>query len=110
MTHRNVIRFFSATLVAALALGCTDTPTGAPSNGLIQVSPLSASVKVGTTKQLTATLNGAAAPVTWESNNQAVATVTSDGLVAAVASGRASITAKMVSDPTQIRSASITVP
>lgn len=110
MTHRTVIRLFSTALIAALALGCGgDTPTGSVSNGLLQVDPLFAGVDEGTTQQLNATLNGDDAAVTWASSDETVATVSASGLVKGVAPGTASITASMVSDPSQIRSASITV-
>jgi uncharacterized protein YjdB len=110
MTHRTVIRLFSTTLIAALALGCGgDTPTGSVSNGLLEVDPLYAGVKQGSTQQLSATINGEDASVTWASTDQTIATVSPSGLVTGVALGQASITATMVSDPTQKRSASITV-
>jgi pre-peptidase/Big-like domain-containing protein len=110
MTHRTVIRLFSTTLIAALALGCGgDTPTGSVSKGLLEVDPLFAGIDEGTTQQLDATLNGTDAAVTWASSDETVATVSASGLVKGVAPGQASITASMTSDPTQIRSASITV-
>jgi hypothetical protein len=110
MTHRTVIRFFSTTLIAALALGCGgDTPTGSVSKGLLEVDPLFAGVDEGTVQQLDATFNGADAAVTWASSDETVATVSASGLVKGVAPGTASITASLASDPSQIRSASITV-
>jgi hypothetical protein len=110
MTHRTVIRFFCGSMLAALSLGCGgDVPTGSPSAGLLAVDPLFAGVKKGATQQLTATLNGTAVAVTWTTSNQAVATVSSTGLVTAVAAGQASITASVPGDATQQRPASITV-
>jgi hypothetical protein len=110
MTHRTVIRLFSGTLLAALALACGgDIPTGSPSQGLLQVDPPFAGVDEGTTQQLSASLNGDDANVTWASSDQTVATVTAAGVVTGVVPGKASITATMVGDPTQVRSASITV-
>jgi hypothetical protein len=73
------------------------------------VDPLFAGIDEGTTQQLAATLNGDDAAVTWASNNEAVATVSPSGVVTGVAPGQASITATMVGDPSQVRSASITV-
>jgi len=109
MTHRSV-RFFTAALLAALVYGCDDNiPTVGPSTGVLQVNPLFAGIDQGTTTQLTATLNGTAVPVTWESSDAAVATVSANGLVTGVAAGKASVTAHLVSDPTQERSASLTV-
>ncbi len=60
--------------------------------------------------QLPATLDGATVPVAWESSNTAIATVSNPGLVTAVAGGAPiAITAKLVCDPTKLRSANITV-
>lgn len=110
MTHRNVVRFLSIAFVAALAYGCgDDIPTVGPSAGLLQVDPLFVGVDQGETTQLSASLNGSNVPVTWESSDPTVATVSGTGLVTGVAGGRASITAHLVSDPTQERSSSITV-
>lgn len=110
MTHRNVVRFFSTALVAALALGCSDnTPNVGPSVGLLQVNPPFVGIDAGTTEQLTATLNGTAVPVTWVSSDVSIATVSSAGVVTGIAAGRASVTATKTDDPTQLRSASISV-
>lgn len=111
MTHRSTIRLFSSALLAALTFGCSsdNIPSVGPSNGILQVSPLFAGFLPGATKQLVATFNGATVPVTWATSDATVATVSADGLVTGIASGSASITASMSSDPTQIRSASITV-
>lgn len=110
MTHRNVIRFFSTAMVAALAYGCGDNiPTVGPSAGLLQVDPLFVGVDQGSTTQLSATLNGSDVPVTWESDDVTIATVSADGLVTGLAPGRASVTARLVSDPTHQRSASVSV-
>lgn len=110
MTHRSIIRLFSSTLLAAMVLGCGDNvPDVGPSTGLLLVNPPFAGFLPGATKQLTATLNGNDVPVSWESSDPTVATVSSAGLVTAVASGRASVTATMTADATQTRSVSITV-
>jgi len=111
MNHRTAVRVFSSTLLAALTFACSsdNIPAVGPSTGILQVTPLFAGFLPGATKQLTATFDGAAVPVTWATTDPAVATVSADGLVTGVASGSASITASMSSDPTQMRSASITV-
>lgn len=110
MTHRKVTGVFSALLIAALAFGCDDNiPTAAPSAGILLVDPLFAGVDQGSTMQLSATLNGDAVPVTWESSNAAIATVSADGVVTGVVPGRVAITAHLVSEPAQQRSASISV-
>jgi uncharacterized protein YjdB len=65
----------------------------------VAVSPASASVAVGQTVQLTATLKDASGTplsgrvVTWSSGAPAVATVSATGLVTSVAAGTATITA-----------------
>ena len=73
-----------------------------PANGGIPVQPTgislnktTASVQVGKTTQLTASLQpyGATGTVTWSSNNTSVATVSSTGLVTGKAVGEAVITA-----------------
>jgi Bacterial Ig-like domain (group 2)/Bacterial pre-peptidase C-terminal domain len=110
MTHRNVVRFVSGALLAAAVFGCSDnTPTVGPSAGLLRVDPPFAGVDQGTTQQLTATLNGTAVPVTWATSDASIATVSSSGVVTGVAVGSAAITATAVSDPAQLRSASISV-
>lgn len=108
MTHRNVIRLFSGTMLAALALGCgKDYPTD--SGPFLQVSPLNPGVLEGTTLQLTAKVGTDVAPVTWSTTNSAVATVSASGVVTGIAAGRAAVTAALASDPTKLSSSSITV-
>lgn len=63
----------------------------------VTLNQKTASVAVGATKQLTATVlpeNAADKSVTWSSSNDAVATVDANGLVTAVAEGTADIKAK----------------
>lgn len=108
MTHRNVIRLFSGTMLAALVLGCgKDTPTD--SGPFLEVTPINPGVLEGTTLQLTAKVGDDVVPVTWSSSNTAVATVSASGLVTGVAAGRAAATAALASDPTKLSSSSITV-
>ena len=118
MISSKAVRVFFGALLTALVFGCGDnTPDVGPSSGILLVNPLFAGVKQGATKQLTATVNGTAVAVTWASSDAAIATVSANGLVTAVAPGpcvanvcgRASITAALQADPTQLRSASITV-
>lgn len=62
----------------------------------VSVSPTSASLVVGATQQLAATVapsNATNKNVTWSTSNANVATVSSSGLVTAVAAGSATITA-----------------
>ncbi|MDM3063464.1 phage tail tube protein [Citrobacter sp. CK180] len=67
-----------------------------PATG-ITVTPETASVDVGDTTSLTATLApaGATDTVTWESSDPEVATVSASGVVTGVAAGTATITAKV---------------
>jgi len=61
----------------------------------VAVSPVTASLEIGETLQLEATVSPADATVRdveWSSNNEAAATVDAKGLVTAVAAGNASIT------------------
>jgi hypothetical protein len=109
MTHRTVIRLFSGTLLAALVLGCgKDTPS-ATSGPFLNVDPLFAGIDQGGQQQFTASFGGQPATVTWASSNTAVATVDGTGNVTAVTVGTAAVTATLTSDPSQIRSASVTV-
>ncbi|MDB4871565.1 MAG: serine protease [Gemmatimonadales bacterium] len=110
MTHRNVVRFVSSALVAAVVYGCSDnSPSVGPSAGLLQVDPPYSGFLTGDTVQFTATLNGVPASVTWQTSDASIATVSSTGQAIGIADGRAAITASMTSDATQIRSASVTV-
>lgn len=61
----------------------------------VSVSPTTASIAVGSTQQLTATIapsNASNQTKTWSSSNPAVATVNSSGLVTGIAAGSATIT------------------
>src|SRR5713101_1698277 len=94
-------------LAAALLTGiaCNDPPTGpAPPAGRptvwsVTVAPSPDTLLLGSVVQLKATTKDSAGNVltgrvvTWASNNTAVATVNSTGLVTAVAAGQATITA-----------------
>jgi hypothetical protein len=107
---QGIIRSYSVALLAALVLGCDDNiPTVGLSGGLLQVSPLYAGVDQGSSVQLDASLNNDPATVTWETSDASIATVSGTGLVTGIAPGTASITAHLSNDPTQERSASITV-
>lgn len=61
----------------------------------LTVSPTTASIEVGETETITATLapSGATGTVTWLSSNSAVATVSSAGVVTGIAAGTATIIA-----------------
>ena len=81
----------NACMAAYPASGSSVEPTG------ITLNKSSASISVGRTLQLNATLqpNGATGTVTWSSNNTSAASVSSSGLVTANAVGSATITASV---------------
>lgn len=62
-------------------------PTG------VEINPSSVTLKIGSTKQLTASLKptGASSNLTWSSDKTAIATVNMNGLVTAVAAGQTRI-------------------
>ncbi|WP_161595779.1 Ig-like domain-containing protein [Flavobacterium pectinovorum] len=77
----------------------------------VSVSPTTATVGLGSTQQLSATLAPANATnqnVTWTSSNTAVATVNATGLVSAVSAGTTTITVKTV-DGNKTATSAITV-
>lgn len=80
-------------------------PTG------ITLDKTTASIAVGSTEQLTATVTPEAAEnktVTWTSSNQDIATVDSTGKVTAVAAGTATITAKTFNNLSATSSITVT--
>jgi WD40 repeat protein len=104
-SSRNAIHSVLVALTVFVWSGCsTDASSGvSPTNGIVSVivSPGSASIAVAKTAQLAATpLNSAGEAVsgltaTWSSSSVGVATVSTDGLVTAVAVGTAVITARI---------------
>jgi hypothetical protein len=112
MRTRTIALFATGAASVAIAFAaCSDTSTnpippesmtpsfakggGATKVKSISVSPSSATVDKGTTRQLTATANPPSSVPTfaWSSSNNAVATVSASGLVTAIASGSATISA-----------------
>ena len=77
----------------------------------VSVTPATASIASGATRQLSASAlpSGAAQNVTWSSSAPSIATVSASGLVTGVAAGSAVITATSVSDPTKTATSNITV-
>ena len=101
MNRRTNVRL-SGVLVAAAFIGCNDYTSGVLPLSTFIVSPVTTLIDEGTTLQLTATLDGAAVPVTWTSENTNIATVSASGLVTGKAGGGpVAITAALVSDPTK---------
>lgn len=84
-----------ATVAAAMvAFSCTPEPVAVES---VSVNPTTLSMKVGETQTVTATVkpeNADDKTVVWSSSDNNVATVDPNGLVSAVASGSATITAE----------------
>lgn len=66
--------------------------------GSIELNKSTTSITVEGTETLTATVTPSGTEVTWASNNTAVATVTSGGVVTGVAAGTATITARISVD------------
>lgn len=101
----------AAALVAlALLVACQSTPT--PAVHGVSIDQPDASLIVGETRQLTATVattGGASRAVTWRSGNDAVARVSSSGLVTALAPGSSSVTATSVVDVGKSDGITITV-
>ena len=91
-----------------------ETPSPEPTVHSVSVSPseLELDLNGGTTGNLTATVtvsNGAATTVNWTSSNTNVATVSSSGVVTAVAKGSCEITATSTANPAKSASCSVRV-
>lgn len=107
MTSRKAT-LLAGSLLTVLAAGCTrDLPTAEPQDDFV-VTPFFTAVDVGSTLQMSATLGGAPAQVTWASDDIAIATVSATGLVTGVGPGTAGITASLQSQPSRLKSASVT--
>lgn len=84
---------YLATSGRGVIYGTAQSPTVAVTG--VSVAPSTASINVGSTQQLTATVapsNATNKTVSWSSSNTSVATVNSNGLVTGVAVGTATIT------------------
>lgn len=80
-------------LTAALLLVGLGSCKKDPAATSLKLDPTSVTLKVGETKQLTATVKPDKATVTYSSDNKEVATVDKNGLITAVAVGKATISA-----------------
>lgn len=125
-SNKNVATVSSDGTVTAVAKG-TATITATSTKGLtatcnvevkeiavsgITMSPTSATVSKGATKQLSASIspyNATNQGITWSTNKSTVATVDSNGLVTAVAVGTATITATAQGDTSKTATCTITV-
>ena len=81
-------------LVLASSIFCCDFSASAVTVS-VSVSPTSATLYVGSTRQLKATKKNTSATPKWTSSNTKVATVSSKGLVTAKSKGTATITVKV---------------
>ncbi|MEO8578414.1 MAG: pre-peptidase C-terminal domain-containing protein [Gemmatimonadales bacterium] len=109
MTHRTVFRL-TAVVLAALTMGCSkDDPTSIAPEQLFTINPLFTGIDLGGTEQITAQVGTNPVPVTWESSNPAVATVSATGLVTSLSVGFTAVTATQVGDPSQRISSNINV-
>ena len=115
---QQVARFAVGLSVAPVAAGRINVELFAPpAVGSMTVSPSGAqTLAAGSSLQITATplsggndLSGCAA-ITWSTSNASVATVSASGLVTAVASGTAVITAGSATSPGATATISVTVP
>ncbi len=90
----------------------TQSSTSAPQVHSVTVTPASVSLSVGQTVQLVASVDADATlarTVTWATTAASLATVSSGGLVTAVASGTVAITATSTADPTVVGAATIII-
>jgi Bacterial Ig-like domain (group 2) len=91
-------------IVVAALVGCSSTTTPPPPVASVTVLPAAATLLTGDTVRLVATVVDASRdtlkdrPITWRTNNAAVATVSASGLVTGVGSGTASISAVVESE------------
>lgn len=86
---------------------------GATGEAFVEITPASVSLKPKETSQLTGRVqrtDGTGTPnLTWKSANEAVATVSSAGLVTAIAPGKTTVTATANGDATRTASATVEV-
>lgn len=102
----------TAIATADTTLRASSTVNVVPSVRSITVTPTTATLNSGDTRQITATVvtdPGVAQTVTWRSANNAIATVSATGLVTAVAVGSTTVTALSTVDTLRRASATITV-
>ncbi len=109
MNKRTVTRLSTA-LLAVVALGCADDYNFTEPDNPLVVTPAFIGIEEGQTTQLTATVGGQPADVTWSSDDPSILTVSSTGLVTALrGTATTGVIAKLASDPTKTRSSSVTV-
>lgn len=102
------VLLWGRTSYAGVTLSVTSYPAAAGVG--VVVSPASATLSVGSVRQLSATVTGSSnTAVTWSSSNASVAAVDPNGLVTAVAAGEARVRATSQADPAKSAEAVITV-
>ena len=79
----------------------TQSICAAYSNPTISLDKTTASVNVGSTTTLTATVTNSSSGITWTSSKTSVATVNSSGVVTGVSTGTATITASITENSVQ---------
>ena len=105
----------SAFILCAASFFTACQTTQAPASEVNSVSiatPSSTTINVGDTLALTATVNGMNNPsqlVIWESDNPAVATVSSSGQITAVTAGSVTIKASSFQDNTKFATITLTI-
>jgi trimeric autotransporter adhesin len=90
--------FISALVCAVVLLSCGGDSTGPGGNGSVTVDPASASLALGASRTLTASVNGhvvSGSSVFWNTENAQVATVSSAGVVTGIAIGVVRIAASV---------------
>lgn len=109
MFARKTTQILAASL-ALVAMGCDSEPAGLsdpPLSSFLLTSTESVFIEPGDAVTVTATKNGAAATPTWTTANNAVATVSSAGVITAVAAGATHVTATLGSE---VRHVAVNVP
>ena len=108
---RRIVPIVLGVVLTALLAACGAPTTPPVSVTGVTVTPETATVEVGDTVALSATVQpaGASQSVTWTSDAPAVATVATNGVVSGVSVGTAQITATSNADTTKSASATVTV-
>jgi uncharacterized protein YjdB len=92
--RRSIFTLFLSTLACAVPLSCGSDSTGPGGNNGVTISPDTASVALGSTVTLNASLTGGGGgSFFWSSDNTSVATVSGSGVVTGVSLGTAHIAA-----------------
>ena len=118
VSSEGLVSGVSAGTAIITAISAADTTKRATSlftvrnSVLVSVSPTAATIDVGATRTLVATVtseSGLSTAVTWRTSNPSVASVSATGMVSGVAAGTADVIAIAVADTTQRATSTITV-